>query len=109
VLPAHFSDGMLCYLYVLTSLWNSSILLILSWVCRYAISSTRMLHLGLLIFLYEAFASFSGKPAYDDWFLSLYNVFFTSLPVIALGVFDQDVSARLCLQVLQYLNILANK
>uniref|UniRef100_A0A453RGQ1 Phospholipid-transporting ATPase n=1 Tax=Aegilops tauschii subsp. strangulata TaxID=200361 RepID=A0A453RGQ1_AEGTS len=55
---------------------------------------------GVTIFLYEAFASFSGKPAYNDWFLSLYNVFFTSLPVIALGVFDQDVSSRLCLQVL---------
>ena len=54
---------------------------------------------GVTIFLYEAFASFSGKPAYNDWFLSLYNVFFTSLPVIALGVFDQDVSSRLCLQV----------
>ncbi|KAK3149822.1 hypothetical protein QOZ80_3AG0223380 [Eleusine coracana subsp. coracana] len=53
---------------------------------------------GVTIFLYEAFASFSGKPAYNDWFLSLYNVAFTSLPVIALGVFDKDVSARLCLQ-----------
>ncbi|XP_062228745.1 putative phospholipid-transporting ATPase 9 isoform X2 [Phragmites australis] len=53
---------------------------------------------GVTLFLYEAFASFSGKPAYNDWFLSLYNVIFTSLPVIALGVFDQDVSARLCLQ-----------
>ncbi|CAN6195203.1 unnamed protein product [Urochloa humidicola] len=53
---------------------------------------------GVTIFLYEAFASFSGKPAYNDWFLSLYNVFFTSLPVIALGVFDQDLSARLCIQ-----------
>ncbi|KAK3132367.1 hypothetical protein QOZ80_6AG0520290 [Eleusine coracana subsp. coracana] len=53
---------------------------------------------GVTIFLYEAFASFSGMPAYNDWLLSLYNVFFTSLPVIALGVFDQDVSARLCLQ-----------
>ncbi|KAL0396848.1 UNVERIFIED_CONTAM: putative phospholipid-transporting ATPase 9, partial [Sesamum calycinum] len=41
---------------------------------------------------------FSGQPAYNDWFLSLYNVFFTSLPVIALGVFDQDVSARYCLK-----------
>ncbi|CAL5038430.1 unnamed protein product [Urochloa decumbens] len=56
---------------------------------------------GVTIFLYEAFASFSGKPAYNDWFLSLYNVFFTSLPVIALGVFDQDVSARLCIQLYQ--------
>jgi phospholipid-translocating ATPase len=61
---------------------------------------------GVTIFLYEAFASFSGKPAYNDWFLSLYNVFFTSLPVIALGVFDQDVSARLCIQVRQYRTVL---
>ncbi|KAL6969722.1 putative phospholipid-transporting ATPase 9 [Sarracenia purpurea var. burkii] len=53
---------------------------------------------GSTIFLYEAHASFSGKPAYNDWLLSLYNVFFTSLPVIALGVFDQDVSARYCLK-----------
>jgi hypothetical protein len=44
--------------------------------------------------------SFSGQQAYNDWFLSLYNVvFFNSLPVIALGVFDQDVSARFCLKI----------
>lgn len=54
---------------------------------------------GITVFLYEAHASFSGQPAYNDWFLSLYNVFFTSLPVIALGVFDQDVSSRFCLKV----------
>ncbi|KAA8532783.1 hypothetical protein F0562_032816 [Nyssa sinensis] len=53
---------------------------------------------GFTLFLYEANASFSGQPAYNDWFLSLYNVFFTSLPAIALGVFDQDVSARFCLK-----------
>ncbi|KAL0372561.1 UNVERIFIED_CONTAM: putative phospholipid-transporting ATPase 9 [Sesamum calycinum] len=53
---------------------------------------------GFTVFLYEAHASFSGQPAYNDWFLSLYNVFFTSLPVIAMGVFDQDVSARFCLK-----------
>ncbi|XP_051144510.1 putative phospholipid-transporting ATPase 9 [Andrographis paniculata] len=53
---------------------------------------------GITVFIYEAYTSFSGQPAYNDWFLSLYNVFFTSLPVIALGVFDQDVSARFCLK-----------
>ncbi|GLT55312.1 hypothetical protein SLA2020_284470 [Shorea laevis] len=53
---------------------------------------------GFTIFFFEAYASFSGQAAYNDWYLSLYNVFFTSLPVIALGVFDQDVSARLCLK-----------
>ncbi|VVA94514.1 unnamed protein product [Arabis nemorensis] len=53
---------------------------------------------GFTLFLYEAYTSFSSTPAYNDWFLSLYNVFFSSLPVIALGVFDQDVSARFCLK-----------
>ncbi|CAK9154288.1 unnamed protein product [Ilex paraguariensis] len=54
---------------------------------------------GFTLFWFEAYASFSGQPAYNDWYMSCYNVFFTSLPVIALGVFDQDVSARLCLKI----------
>ncbi|KAE8736256.1 putative phospholipid-transporting ATPase 9 [Hibiscus syriacus] len=53
---------------------------------------------GFTIFLYEVYTSFSAQPAYNDWYLSLYNVFFSSLPVIAMGVFDQDVSARFCLK-----------
>ncbi|KAK4779726.1 hypothetical protein SAY87_015832 [Trapa incisa] len=53
---------------------------------------------GFSLFFYEIYASFSGQPVYNDWFLSLYNVFFTSLQAIALGVFDQDVSARFCLK-----------
>ncbi|KAK4784199.1 hypothetical protein SAY86_018567 [Trapa natans] len=53
---------------------------------------------GFSIFLYDIYTSFSAQPAYNDWFMSLYNVFFTSLPPIALGVFDQDVSARFCLK-----------
>ncbi|KAG7559027.1 P-type ATPase subfamily IV [Arabidopsis thaliana x Arabidopsis arenosa] len=61
---------------------------------------------GFTLFWYEAYASFSGKPAYNDWYMSCYNVFFTSLPVIALGVFDQDVSARLCLKVKIFLSFL---
>ncbi|KAK7301524.1 hypothetical protein RJT34_12390 [Clitoria ternatea] len=53
---------------------------------------------GFTLFLYEVYASFSGQPAYNDWFLSLYSVLFSSLPVIALGVLDQDVSSRYCLK-----------
>jgi len=53
---------------------------------------------GLTIFYYEAFTTFSGQTAYNDWSSSLFNVFFTSLPVIAMGVFEQDVSSRVCLQ-----------
>lgn len=54
---------------------------------------------GFTLFFFEMFASFSGQAAYNDWFMALYNVFFTSLPAIALGVFDQDVSSKLCLKV----------
>eukprot|EP01018_Ginkgo_biloba_P021738 Gb_01165 [translate_table: standard] len=53
---------------------------------------------GFTLFFYESYASFSGQAAYNDWYMSLFNVFFTSLPVIALGVFEQDVSARKCIQ-----------
>ncbi|QCD95239.1 phospholipid-translocating ATPase [Vigna unguiculata] len=53
---------------------------------------------GFTLFWFEAYASFSGQAAYNDWYMSFYTVFFTSLPVIALGVFDQDVSAKLCLK-----------
>ncbi|XP_070043324.1 phospholipid-transporting ATPase 3-like isoform X4 [Nicotiana tomentosiformis] len=38
---------------------------------------------------------FSGQRFYDDWFQSLYNVIFTALPVIILGLFEKDVSASL--------------
>ncbi|PIA61968.1 hypothetical protein AQUCO_00200157v1 [Aquilegia coerulea] len=53
---------------------------------------------GFTLFWFETYASFSGQPAYNDWYMSFYNVIFTSLPVIALGVFDQDVSAQQCLK-----------
>ncbi|XP_073305028.1 phospholipid-transporting ATPase 3-like isoform X2 [Primulina huaijiensis] len=38
---------------------------------------------------------FSGQRFYDDWFQSLYNVIFTALPVIILGLFDKDVNFSL--------------
>ena len=54
---------------------------------------------GFSIWLYEAYTSFSAQSVYGDWFLSFYNVFFTALPVAALGIFEQDVSAASCLKV----------
>eukprot|EP00252_Welwitschia_mirabilis_P021853 TRINITY_DN5723_c0_g2_i1.p1 TRINITY_DN5723_c0_g2~~TRINITY_DN5723_c0_g2_i1.p1 ORF type:complete len:903 (+),score=146.36 TRINITY_DN5723_c0_g2_i1:375-2711(+) len=53
---------------------------------------------GLTLFYFEIYASFSAQTVYNDWFSSLFNVFFTSLPVLALGTFEQDVSARFCLK-----------
>lgn len=54
---------------------------------------------GLTLFYFEAYTSFSGQSVYDDWYMLLFNVILTSLPVISLGVFEQDVSSDVCLQV----------
>ncbi|KAK9142307.1 hypothetical protein Syun_011707 [Stephania yunnanensis] len=53
---------------------------------------------GLTLFYFEAYAGFSGQAVYDDWYMILFNVILTSLPVISLGVFEQDVSSEVCLQ-----------
>ncbi|KAK6341263.1 hypothetical protein TWF696_008347 [Orbilia brochopaga] len=38
---------------------------------------------------------FSGQVIYESWTLSFYNVLFTVLPPLAMGIFDQFLSARL--------------
>ncbi|KAF3584523.1 hypothetical protein F2Q69_00031704 [Brassica cretica] len=53
---------------------------------------------GLTLFYFEAFTGFSGQAIYNDSYLLLFNVVLTSLPVISLGVFEQDVSSEVCLQ-----------
>ena len=54
---------------------------------------------GLTLFYFEAFTGFSGQAMYDDLYMLSFNVILTSLPVISLGVFEQDVSSEVCLQV----------
>ncbi|TFK75474.1 calcium transporting ATPase [Pluteus cervinus] len=46
-------------------------------------------------FWYSFFNNFSGQIAYESWTLSLYNVLFTVLPPLVIGIFDQFVSARI--------------
>ncbi|KAJ9554377.1 hypothetical protein OSB04_018422 [Centaurea solstitialis] len=46
-------------------------------------------------FWYTFHTGYSGQRFYDDWFQSLYNVIFTALPVIIVGLLDKDVSAAL--------------
>ncbi|XP_024199378.1 probable phospholipid-transporting ATPase 5 [Rosa chinensis] len=53
---------------------------------------------GLTLFYYEVYTSFSGEVLYDDWYMALFNVILTSLPVISLGVLEQDVSSEVCLK-----------
>lgn len=40
-------------------------------------------------FWFTFHTGFSGQRFYDDWFQSLYNVIFTAMPVIALGLFEK--------------------
>ncbi|XP_077989510.1 putative phospholipid-transporting ATPase IM [Glandiceps talaboti] len=49
-------------------------------------------------FWFAFFCGFSAQTVYDQWFITLYNIIFTSLPVIALGIFDQDVNAANCVR-----------
>ncbi|XP_020687019.1 probable phospholipid-transporting ATPase 4 isoform X1 [Dendrobium catenatum] len=53
---------------------------------------------GLTLFYFEAYTGFSGQSVYEDWYMILFNIILTSLPVISLGVFEQDVSSQVCLQ-----------
>ncbi|KAH9607425.1 hypothetical protein KSS87_007515 [Heliosperma pusillum] len=48
---------------------------------------------GLTLFYFEIVAGFSGQTIYDDLYSLSFNVILTSLPVISLGVFEQDVSS----------------
>jgi len=49
-------------------------------------------------FWFAFFSGFSAQTLYDPFFVATYNVFFSSLPVMALGVFDQDVNAEYSLK-----------
>ncbi|KAF8178511.1 calcium transporting ATPase [Mycena galopus ATCC 62051] len=46
-------------------------------------------------FWFAFFNNFSGMIAYESWTLSMYNVVFSLLPPLVIGVFDQFVSARI--------------
>jgi len=47
---------------------------------------------------YAFYTGFSAQTLYDAWFISFYNVFFTSAPIVFLAVLDQDVSEKSCLK-----------
>ncbi|XP_054254456.1 phospholipid-transporting ATPase IC [Indicator indicator] len=47
---------------------------------------------------YSFFNGFSAQTAYEDWFITLYNVLYSSLPVLLMGLLDQDVSDKLSLR-----------
>ena len=48
--------------------------------------------IGFTLFWYNIFAFHSGQTIYDDFALTLYNVIFTSVPPVLVGVMDVDAS-----------------
>ena len=46
-------------------------------------------------YFYAYFCGFSAMTVFDEWYIQLYNIIFTSVPVIALGIFDWDVHPKL--------------
>ena len=44
---------------------------------------------------YSWFNDYSGQIAFEGWSMSYYNVIFTILPPLVIGIFDQFVSARM--------------
>uniref|UniRef100_A0AAY4EPT9 Phospholipid-transporting ATPase n=1 Tax=Denticeps clupeoides TaxID=299321 RepID=A0AAY4EPT9_9TELE len=51
----------------------------------------------LVHFWYSFFSGYSSQVAYEDWFITLYNVCYSSLPVLLVGLLDQDVNDKLSL------------
>ncbi|XP_044132199.1 phospholipid-transporting ATPase ID-like isoform X2 [Bufo gargarizans] len=48
----------------------------------------------LVHFWYGFFCGFSAQTVYDQWFITMYNLVYTSLPVLGMSLFDQDVDDR---------------
>lgn len=46
-------------------------------------------------FYFAFFSGYSGQTVFDDWYVTLYNLIFTALPLIAKAVLDQDVNYKL--------------
>ncbi|XP_075311343.1 phospholipid-transporting ATPase ID-like isoform X1 [Odontesthes bonariensis] len=43
-------------------------------------------------FWYSFFCGFSAQAVYDEWCITFYNLMYTALPILGLGLFDQDVN-----------------
>ncbi|XP_074058323.1 phospholipid-transporting ATPase IK [Macrotis lagotis] len=47
---------------------------------------------------FSFYSGFTAQPLYEGWFLALYNVFYTAYPVLSMGLLEQDMSAKKCLE-----------
>ncbi|KAI5956561.1 DNF1 [Candida jiufengensis] len=56
---------------------------------------------NIALFWYGIYCDFDGTYLFEFTYLMFYNLAFTSLPIIFLGIFDQDVDAKVCMLVPQ--------
>ncbi|UJR10795.1 hypothetical protein I4U23_014983 [Adineta vaga] len=45
-------------------------------------------------FWFAFYCGFSAQTIFDSFFITTYNIFFTTCPVLVLGILDQDISAN---------------
>ncbi|XP_058138140.1 phospholipid-transporting ATPase IK [Dasypus novemcinctus] len=45
------------------------------------------------------YSGFTAQPLYEAWFLALFNLLYATLPVLYIGLFEQDVSAEKSLEL----------
>ncbi|RBR25143.1 uncharacterized protein FIESC28_02051 [Fusarium coffeatum] len=48
---------------------------------------------------YQRYTGYSGTSLYESWSLTVFNSAFTSLPVILLGIFEQDLKSKTLMKV----------
>nr|KAF6400410.1 ATPase phospholipid transporting 8B3 [Rousettus aegyptiacus] len=55
---------------------------------------------SMMVQIWFAFYNgFTAQPLYEGWFLALYNLLYTTLPVLYIGLFEQDLSAEQSLEL----------
>jgi phospholipid-transporting ATPase len=54
---------------------------------------------ALVNFWFGIFSGFSAQTLFDSWAVSVYNIFFTGLPILMVAIFDKATSRQ---QILQY-------
>eukprot|EP00002_Diphylleia_rotans_P017046 TRINITY_DN3306_c0_g2_i2.p1 TRINITY_DN3306_c0_g2~~TRINITY_DN3306_c0_g2_i2.p1 ORF type:complete len:1090 (-),score=226.20 TRINITY_DN3306_c0_g2_i2:575-3844(-) len=64
----------------------------ISQIVRYSFYKNICFTLSSLWF--SMYTGFSGQTLLDSFYIAVFNVFFTSLPIMGLAVFDRDVSKR---------------
>eukprot|EP00124_Ichthyophonus_hoferi_P005556 Ihof_evm1s836 gene=Ihof_evmTU1s836 len=50
--------------------------------------------LYIIQFWFASVNGFSGQILFDEWMISFYNVSFTALPPLVIGIFDRSISAK---------------